>query len=186
MDGLVFTCRIGALPQTTFQVSQFTLQEELSQLYRLTLKVVSSRDDIPLNEQLGDSASLTITRNGVIERTINGLITGAEQGNTDGRSTFYIFTVRPTMWLMTLNQDSRIFHRKSVPEILTILLKEHRILFACDTLYKRHVEREYTTQKRESAFRLLCPAKITTGRVYLPQWRWADRFPSGSLNYPVF
>ncbi|MGV8003177.1 hypothetical protein QPK14_14040 [Photorhabdus temperata subsp. temperata] len=38
MDGLVFTCQIGALPQTTFQVSQFTLQEELSQLYSLTLK----------------------------------------------------------------------------------------------------------------------------------------------------
>uniref|UniRef100_UPI0025B14D83 contractile injection system protein, VgrG/Pvc8 family n=1 Tax=Photorhabdus laumondii TaxID=2218628 RepID=UPI0025B14D83 len=84
----------------------------------------------------------TITRNGVTERTINGLITGAEQDNTDGRRTFYIFTVRPTMWLMTLNQDSRIFHRKSVPEILTILLKEHRILFTRDTLYKRHAERE--------------------------------------------
>ncbi|NDK97540.1 hypothetical protein [Photorhabdus bodei] len=54
MDGLVFTCRIGELPQTPFQVSQFTLQEELSQLYRLTLKVVSSRDDIPLNEQLAN------------------------------------------------------------------------------------------------------------------------------------
>ncbi len=59
MDGLVFTCRIGTLPQTTFQVAQFTLQEELSQLYRLTLKVVSSRDDIPLNEQLGRRKSAT-------------------------------------------------------------------------------------------------------------------------------
>ncbi|NHB89036.1 hypothetical protein [Photorhabdus tasmaniensis] len=48
MDGLVFTCHIGALSQTTFQVSQFTLQEELSQLYSLTLTVVSARDDIPL------------------------------------------------------------------------------------------------------------------------------------------
>ncbi|WP_039878165.1 contractile injection system protein, VgrG/Pvc8 family [Photorhabdus temperata] len=95
MDGLVFTCQIGALPQTTFQVSQFTLQEELSQLYSLTLKGVSSRDDIPLNDQLGSSASLTITRNGVTERTIHGLIAGAEQGNTDGRRTFYTFTIRP-------------------------------------------------------------------------------------------
>ncbi|AXG42087.1 type VI secretion system tip protein VgrG [Photorhabdus laumondii subsp. laumondii] len=166
MDGLVFTCRIGVLPQTTFQVAQFTLQEELSQLYRLTLKVVSSRDDIPLNEQLGDSASLTITRNGVTERTINGMITGAEQGNTDGRSTFYIFTVRPKMWLMTLNQDSRIFHRKSVPEILTILLKEHYIFFARDTLYKRHVEREYTTQKRESAYDFWCRLAAEEGIIF--------------------
>ncbi|MFD0707102.1 type VI secretion system Vgr family protein [Photorhabdus akhurstii] len=166
MDGLVFTCRIGVLPQTTFQVAQFTLHEELSQLYRLTLKVVSSRDDIPLNEQLGDSASLVITRNGVTERTINGMITGAEQGNTDGRSTVYIFTVRPKMWLMTLNQDSRIFHRKSVPEILTILLKEHRILFTRDTLYKRHAEREYTTQKRESAYDFWCRLAAEEGIIF--------------------
>ncbi|WP_146748161.1 type VI secretion system tip protein TssI/VgrG, partial [Photorhabdus sp. HUG-39] len=121
---------------------------------------------IPLNEQLGDSASLTITRNGVTERTINGLIAGAEQGNTDGRRTFYIFTVRPTMWLMTLNQDSRIFHRQSVPEILTILLKEHRILFTRDTLYKRHVEREYTTQKRESAYDFWCRLAAEEGIVF--------------------
>ncbi|MEK9495169.1 contractile injection system protein, VgrG/Pvc8 family [Photorhabdus sp. P32] len=57
--------------------------------------MASSRDDIPLNEQLGCRASLTITRNDVAERTIYGLITGAEQGNTDGRRTFYIFTIRP-------------------------------------------------------------------------------------------
>ncbi|KMW73994.1 type VI secretion protein [Photorhabdus luminescens subsp. luminescens] len=166
MDGLVFTCRIGVLSQTTFQVSQFTLQEELSQLYSLTLKVVSSRDDIPLNEQLGRRASLTITRNGVAERTINGLIAGAEQGNTDGRRTFYIFTIRPEMWLMTLNQDSRIFHWQSVPEILTKLLKEHHILFVRDTLYKHYTEREYTTQKRESAYDFWCRLAAEEGMVF--------------------
>ncbi|WP_350307514.1 type VI secretion system Vgr family protein [Photorhabdus viridis] len=166
MDGLVFTCQIGILPQTTFQVSQFTLQEELSQLYSLTLKVVSSRDDIPLNDQLGDSASLTIARNGVTERTINGLIAGAEQGNTDGRRTFYTFTIRPSMWLMTLNQNSRIFHRQSVPEILTQLLKEHRISFARDTLYKRHAEREYTTQKRESDYDFWCRLAAEEGIIF--------------------
>ncbi|WP_242689442.1 phage late control D family protein [Photorhabdus cinerea] len=62
MDGLVFTCQIGELSQTTFQVSKFELHEELSQLYCLTLTVVSSHNDIPLNEQLGTAASLTITR----------------------------------------------------------------------------------------------------------------------------
>ncbi|MCW7764027.1 type VI secretion system tip protein TssI/VgrG [Photorhabdus luminescens] len=166
MDGLVFTCRIGALSQTTFQVSQFTLQEELSQLFSLTLKVASSRDDIPLNDQLGRRASLTITRNDVAERTIYGLITGAEQGNTDGRRTFYIFTIRPDMWLMTLNQDSRIFHWQSVPEILAKLLKEHRILFVRDTLYKHYTEREYTTQKRESAYDFWCRLAAEEGIVF--------------------
>ncbi|WP_434525759.1 type VI secretion system tip protein TssI/VgrG [Photorhabdus asymbiotica] len=166
MDGLVFTCQIGELSQTTFQVSEFELHEELSQLYCLTLTVVSSHNNIPLNEQLGTAASLTITRNSITERIINGMIAGAEQGNTDGRRTFYTFTIRPKMWLMTLNQDSRIFHRQSVPEILTQLLKEHRISFACDTLYKRHAEREYTTQKRESAYDFWCRLAAEEGFIF--------------------
>ncbi|WP_118987661.1 hypothetical protein [Photorhabdus sp. CRCIA-P01] len=46
--------------------------------------------DIPLNEQLGSRASLTITRNGVTERTIHGLIAGAGPA----RYRFLIFTWR--------------------------------------------------------------------------------------------
>lgn len=53
MDGLVFTCQIGALPQTTFQVVDFSLQEELSQLFHLSMTVVSAFSNVALNEQLG-------------------------------------------------------------------------------------------------------------------------------------
>ncbi|OCQ52290.1 Phage-related baseplate assembly protein [Photorhabdus australis subsp. thailandensis] len=165
MDGLVFTCQIGELSQTTFQVSKFELHEELSQLYCLTLTVVSSHNDIPLNEQLGTAASLTITRNSVTERTINGMITGANKGNTDGRRTFYTFVIRPKMWLMTLNQDSRIFHQQSVPEILKQLLKEHRII-SDNAFYKSHAVREYTTQKRESAYDFWCRLAAEEGIIF--------------------
>ncbi|WP_241826121.1 MULTISPECIES: hypothetical protein [Photorhabdus] len=34
--------------------------------------------------------------------------------------------------------------------------------------------------------RLLCPVEITTDLFSFYQWRWTDRFPPGSLNYPVF
>ncbi|MBD2798906.1 type VI secretion system tip protein VgrG [Xenorhabdus sp. M] len=154
MDGLVFTCQIGRLPPATFQVVNFQLQEHLSQLFHLNLTVISALNDIPLREQLDREASLTVIRNGVVERTINGIIVGATQGNTDGRQTYYTFILRPEMWRMTLNQDSRIFQRQSVPEILTQLLKEHRIK-ADSQFYDSHgyhARREYTTQKRESAY----------------------------------
>ncbi|MDK7002499.1 type VI secretion system tip protein VgrG, partial [Proteus mirabilis] len=32
-SGLVFTCQIGGLPEETFQVTQFDLQEGISQLF---------------------------------------------------------------------------------------------------------------------------------------------------------
>ncbi|WP_039878163.1 contractile injection system protein, VgrG/Pvc8 family, partial [Photorhabdus temperata] len=67
---------------------------------------------------------------------------------------------------MTLNQNSRIFHRQSVPEILAQLLKDHRILFVRDTLYKRHAEREYTTQKRESDYDFWCRLAAEEGIAF--------------------
>ncbi|PHM66379.1 Rhs element Vgr family protein [Xenorhabdus stockiae] len=50
MDGLVFTCQIGSLPLTTFQVVDFSLQEGLSQLFHLSMTVVSSFDNVGLSE----------------------------------------------------------------------------------------------------------------------------------------
>ncbi|WP_237386742.1 type VI secretion system tip protein TssI/VgrG [Xenorhabdus sp. Sc-CR9] len=168
MDGLVFTCQIGALPGTTFQVVNFNLQEGLSQLYHLSLTVVSQLDNVVLNDQLGTYASLTITRNGKAERTVKGIVAGASQGNTDGRQTYYSFTIRPEMWRMTLHQDSRLFQRQSVPDILKQLLKEHRVK-SDNKFYEDsqlHPEREYTTQKRESAYDFWCRLAAEEGIAF--------------------
>ncbi|MGJ0625070.1 type VI secretion system tip protein TssI/VgrG [Xenorhabdus bovienii] len=168
MDGLVFTCQIGALPATTFQVVSFSLQEGLSQLYHLSLTVVSPLNSVVLNDQLGTYASLTVTRNGKVDRTVKGIVAGAAQGNTDGRQTYYTFTVRPEMWRMSLHQDSRLFQRESVPDILKKLLKEHRVKsdskFYDDS--DHHPVREYTTQKRESAYDFWCRLAAEEGIVF--------------------
>ncbi|MDC9590970.1 type VI secretion system tip protein TssI/VgrG [Xenorhabdus sp. XENO-10] len=168
MDGLVFTCQIGSLPATTFQVVDFSLQEGLSRLYHLSLNVVCALDNVVLNDQLGAYASLTILRNGKVERTVNGIVAGASQGNTDGRRTFYAFIIRPEMWRMTLNQDSRLFQRLSVPDILKQLLKEHRIKSG-NKFYDdadHHPVREYTTQKRESAYDFWCRLAAEEGITF--------------------
>ncbi|WP_416777120.1 type VI secretion system Vgr family protein [Xenorhabdus budapestensis] len=168
MDGLVFTCQIGSLPQTTFQVVNFSLQEGLSQLYHLTLNVVSPANNVILGNLLGAYATLTILRNGKIERTVKGIIAGASQGNTDGHRTYYNFVIRPEMWRMTLNQDSRLFQRMSVPDILKKLLKEHRVKSG-HKLYDdadHHPVREYTTQKRESAYDFWCRLAAEEGITF--------------------
>ncbi|MEQ5207069.1 contractile injection system protein, VgrG/Pvc8 family, partial [Proteus sp. fly-1067] len=107
--GLVFTCQIGDLPKSTFQVTQFDLNEGLSELFTLSIHAVSEQRDIDFANQLGVASSLTVSRDGKTIRTVQGLLASAEQGNTDGVKTWYQFVIRPEMWVMTLNQDSRIF-----------------------------------------------------------------------------
>lgn len=48
---------------------------------------------------------------------MRGILAGAVQGNTDGVKTWYHFDIRPEMWMMPLNQDSRIFQHKKEPSI---------------------------------------------------------------------
>ncbi len=163
-SGLVFTCKIGRLPEQTFQVTEFSLSESLSSLFSLTISAVSLLPSITFEDHLGFAASLTVTRDGVKVRTVQGLLASAEQGNTDGNKTWYHFLIRPEMWIMTLNQDSRIFQKQSVPEVLATLLDEahvkNELKFYQDEL---HQKRDYITQKRESAFDFWCRLAFEEG-----------------------
>ena len=162
--GLVFTCQIGDLPKSTFQVTQFDLNEGLSALFTLSIHAVSEQRDIDFANQLGVASSLTVSRDGKTIRTVQGLLASAEQGNTDGVKTWYQFVIRPEMWVMTLNQDSRIFQHKTVPQILQQLLDEAHIKYD-NQFYQPelHQTRRYITQKRESAYAFWCHLAFEEG-----------------------
>ncbi|MFL9019901.1 type VI secretion system Vgr family protein [Proteus mirabilis] len=163
-SGLVFTCTIGGLPDDTFQVTEFNLTEGLSSLFSLSISAVSALPFIDFQRHLGLASSLTVKRDGVLIRKVNGILAGAVQGNTDGVKTWYHFDIRPEMWVMTLNQDSRIFQHQSVPTILKTLLDEAHVKADCQ-FYREdlHHERLYTTQKRESAFDFWCRLAFEEG-----------------------
>lgn len=163
-SGLVFTCTIGGLPDDTFQITEFNLTEGLSSLFSLSISAVSALPFIDFQRHLGLASSLTVKRDGVLIRKVNGILAGAVQGNTDGVKTWYHFDIRPEMWVMTLNQDSRIFQHQSVPAILKTLLDEAHVKADCQ-FYREdlHPERLYTTQKRESAFDFWCRLAFEEG-----------------------
>ncbi|WP_350307973.1 contractile injection system protein, VgrG/Pvc8 family, partial [Photorhabdus viridis] len=74
------------------------------------------------------SVKFRVVFNGVEQRQVSGIIAQAVLGDTHTHRTIYYLAVRPALWRMSLNQDSRIYHRQSVPEILKSLLKKHYIL----------------------------------------------------------
>ena len=86
-SGLVFNCRIDGLPDDTFQVTEFDLQEGLSELFTLTLHAVSSLLDVDFHDILGGASSLTVKRDGIKIREVQGLLASAENLNTDGVKT---------------------------------------------------------------------------------------------------
>ncbi|WOB92453.1 type VI secretion system tip protein TssI/VgrG [Providencia sp. PROV175] len=178
--GLVFSCTIGGLPENTFQVTQFDLQEGLSQLFSLSIQAVSPLPEIDFQTVLGAASSLTVKRDGKILRTVQGILAGAEQGNTDGVKTWYHFVIRPEMWVMTLKQDSRIFQNMTVPNILETLLSESHIKFDKQFYHpEEHLKREYITQKRETMYEFWCRLAAEEGITFWfeegPQLFYSDR-----------
>ncbi|WP_279625552.1 contractile injection system protein, VgrG/Pvc8 family, partial [Xenorhabdus beddingii] len=106
---------------------------------------------LDLTSLLMQEATLQIFHDETEQRKITGIISHADWTGTDGNQTLYAFTVRPYLWRLTLNQDSRIYHQKKAPDLLNELLKKHRVR-ADSKLYDPHQDREYVTQKRESDY----------------------------------
>ncbi|PHM50737.1 type VI secretion system Vgr family protein [Xenorhabdus miraniensis] len=162
-SGLRFVCHIAGVPEDTFAVGEFSLQEGLSELFTLNLTLVRAGNANPFKPQaeidlaslLMQEAVLQIFHGEAEQRKITGIISHADWTGTDGNKTLYTVTVRPACWRLTLNQDSRIYHQQNVPAILNSLLKKHRVK-ANSKLYDAHQDREYVTQKRESDYAFFC------------------------------
>ncbi|MDE1486981.1 type VI secretion system tip protein VgrG [Xenorhabdus bovienii] len=162
-SGLRFVCQIADLPETTFAVGEFALQEGLSELFTLNLTLVRQLNqnrfrplpEIDLASLLMQGAVFQVMQGETLQRKITGIISHADWAGTDGNKTLYSMTVRPSLWRLTLNQDSRIYHQQNVPAILNSLLKKHRVR-ADSKLYDPHQDREYVTQKRESDYAFFC------------------------------
>lgn len=163
--GLFFSCSIGGLPESTFDVVDFTLEEALSTLFALKINVVSDDANIDMDAQLLQKASLTIKVNGQVKRTINGIVEEAFRGDSGFHRTYYTFSIRPELWLLTLTQDNRIFHFKSIPDILDELLQKHNVR-AESKLLDTHKQWEYTTQRNETDYAFFCRLAAEEGIVF--------------------
>lgn len=149
--GLYFSVQVGELPGSTFDVVEFNLDEALSGLFTLTLTLSSTHADINLTEQLLKKVTFTVFSDGQKQRIVNGIVASASRGDSGFKRTFYTVIVRPSLWQLTLTKDSRIYHFKSVPQIIDEILQDFAIRFD-KQLMDAHESREYTVLKRESYF----------------------------------
>lgn len=163
--GLYFSIQIGELNQHKLDVVSFRLEEALSSLFTLSVQISTTNANINLQEQLLQKASFTVYVDGKKQRTINGIIEKAECGDIGFKRSFYTFIIRPAMWLLTLVQDSRIYHFKSVPDIIDEILKDFNIPFD-KQLMDRHSVREYVTQKRESYYQFVSRLASEEGIIF--------------------
>ncbi|MCS3770682.1 type VI secretion system secreted protein VgrG, partial [Aeromonas hydrophila] len=148
--GLQFTVKVGALPESTFVVAEFALDEALNRPFNLRLELASSQPDIDFGAVLDQPCELMVWYNGELQRRVCGVVSDFAQGDSGFRRTRYQLLVQPALWRLSLRQNSRIFQAQKSDEILSILLQEHGITDYAFALKNEHAKREYCVQYRET------------------------------------
>lgn len=138
---------VGAMD---FELIEFTLDEALSEPFRLELDLASANPAIDFVDVLDRPALLTIWQGSQAVRYVHGLISTFEQGDTGFRRTRYRAVVEPTLARLDLCSDWRIFQKRSVPDILQQVLKTHGIVNYEQLITNEHLIREYCVQAGET------------------------------------
>nr|WP_261160288.1 type VI secretion system tip protein VgrG [Serratia fonticola] len=165
-SGLQFTLSTANLPPQTFVVVDFSLTEMLSSPFVLNVGLASADPAIDFAAVLDEDATLVIKREGVVQRSITGMVASFEQGDTGLHQTRYSMVISPALWRTTLRRNARIFQQQSIENIITTLLKENGITDFAFGLRNPHPAREFCVQYQESDFDFIQRLAAEEGMFY--------------------
>lgn len=152
--------------QMEFEVVEFTLEEAISEPYRLTLELASHNPNIDFAQVLDQPALLTVFQGSTAVRHVHGLVSSFTQGKTGFRRTRYSLVVEPQLARLGLSSNWRIFQQKNVPEILKAVLAEHGILDYQQHINTEHLPREYCVQAGDTDLYLFDRLSAEEGLFY--------------------
>ena len=140
-------------------IQSFEGTEHLSQLYEFKFELLSERDDIKPADLVGKRVTLRV-ETADDERHWSGVVasfgrTGTQRvgGAGDSRDmTVYAATMVPWLWQLGLNEDCRIFHDKSIPDIVEAIFGEFEFKDYELQLSGNYPPLSYCTQYRETTF----------------------------------
>jgi len=133
-----------------FDVVRFELREGVSRSFRLELDLSRAGADLEPVALLDREAVFTIERNGVVERTVPGIVTAFGQDETGPGHTRYRAVVESPLARLGLRLDSRIFQQVDVTHVLAMLLEQSGIHATRAAYFAAHGPREYCVQYRET------------------------------------
>lgn len=140
-----------ALPEDTFQVVRFAGMEELSQLFRFELTLVSDDPNVNFADVVNKPATFTLMR-GPEQVPVHGLVSHLEQAGKSRDDYIYRAVLVPRLWRLTLSYQSRIFQQMNLPDILTEVFEQNGLTssdFRLD-LKESYKPKEYCVQYQET------------------------------------
>lgn len=131
---------------------RFDGSDHLNDLFEYRVAALATRDDLDFDALVGTHATVEIEAHDEM-RPFDGIVTSARWAGVGENGHRYDLILRPWFWLAGRRRNQRIFHNKTVVEILQELLSGYASLGdpALEiSLSRDYPNLEYTVQYRES------------------------------------
>jgi type VI secretion system secreted protein VgrG len=182
-DTARFRLKVGAAEG---MVVDFYLREQISVPFEANIHI-ASEDEMQFNDVIGKIALLTLESDDA-DRYVHGIVDRFVSTGMSGR--FYLYQARmiPQVKLLSLEQDSRIFQQKSVPDIVKEVLGESGITgdLYDFRLQGSYAPREYCVQYRETDLNFISRLLEEEGIFYFFEHSKTNHlmvFGDGTVNY---
>jgi type VI secretion system secreted protein VgrG len=119
--------RLGPTHADTLLLDRFEGTEGLSMPFRFTLRLLSDRADLALQDLMGQELGVFLAT-GAGERCFSGRVTSFAHTGTDGGFAFYEATLGPWTEFLRHRTNHRIFQGLTLPEVVRALFADHGAL----------------------------------------------------------
>ena len=151
-DGCIVSLKTP-LGKDALLLTSFSGNEAISRLYQFDLGlIVPVGSTIDFSKIVGQNVTVSLLQADGKPRFFNGFVSSFAAIGGDHRFTRYRAQVVPWMWMLTREADCRIFHNKTVREVIEKVFEDrgyHDYSFSLNASYS---PMEYCVQYRESDF----------------------------------
>ncbi|MDP9152488.1 MAG: type VI secretion system tip protein VgrG [Myxococcota bacterium] len=149
MDKNFFVTVSGDVPKSLLFSKMHGL-ESLGRLFEFDVELLSEDPSLDLSAVVGQSLTVRVELPSEAFRYFNGLVAQFKLAGTTGGYVRYQAVVRPAFWLLTRTANSRIFQRKTVPNVVKQIFRDLGVGDFEDRLSGNYRTWEYLVQYRES------------------------------------
>ncbi|MGL5011233.1 MAG: type VI secretion system Vgr family protein, partial [Paracoccaceae bacterium] len=147
------------LGENVLVLLRFDGADFVNDLFAYRVEALSTDPNVNFDDLIGTHATVTFNTRAHGQRYFDGIVTDAEWAGPGETGVRYNLTLRPWFWIAGKRRNQRIFHNKTVVQILTELLQPYSGL-GSPALKKQltfdYPELEYTVQYRESDLAFAC------------------------------
>jgi len=139
--------------------------EGISELFRFTLHMRSGSTSLDAAQVVGKTMSVAIAPGAATPRYVGGLVRRFAQSGQDRDFAVYEAELAPTLWLLTLSRDRKIYPAQSVDAVVKAVLTGFGVAFE-SRLAATYAVRDYCVQYDETAFDFISRLMEQAGIFY--------------------